>query len=279
MNTHIVHEGIAPTPLRQYLARAFPAMPGWLLRDTLKKKDVRVNGVRSSGDAVVRGGDTLTLYVDARFLSALPDVIYEDGDLLVVDKPAGVPVDSDSRGVGADTMLARLRAVCPDARLCHRLDTGTGGVLIAAKTAGAEARMRSVFETHALTKLYQCLVVGEPARDSARLTAWLEKDAGAARVRVIDQPAPRALPIETRYRVLNRANGLARLEVNLITGRTHQIRAHLSHVGLPLLGDDKYGDRAANRRWKAAQPALWCVRVAFGDHVFESQPRFGDYGV
>ena len=279
MHTHDVPAGVAPMPLRQYLSRAFPALPGWLLRETLKKKDVRVNGVRSSGDVLVRGGDVLTLYVEARYLTALPDVIYEDDALLVVDKPAGIPVDSDGRGVGADTMLARLRAVCPEARLCHRLDTGTGGVLIAAKDAGTEARMRDIFETHNLTKLYQCVVVGQPPRDDARLTAWLEKDAGASRVRVIDHPAPRALPIETRYRVLTRAGGLARLEINLITGRTHQIRAHLSHVGLPLLGDDKYGDRAANRRFRASQPVLWCTRVSLEGHTFESRPRFADFGV
>ena len=279
MHTHIVPAGISPTPLRQYLSRAFPAMPGWLLRETLKRKDVRVNGVRSSGDVLVRGGDTLILYVEARYLTALPEVIYEDDALLVAEKPAGIPVDSDGQGIGADTMLARLRAVCPDARLCHRLDTGTGGVLIAAKNEAAEAYIRAVFEAHALTKLYQCVVVGNPPRDEARLTAWLEKDADASRVRVIDHPAPHALPIETRYRVLAQANDLARLEVNLITGRTHQIRAHLSHVGLPLLGDDKYGDRAANRRYRAAQPVLWCTQVAFDGHVFESKPRLGHYGV
>ncbi len=279
MRIHDVPPGVTPTPIAQYLARAFPAMPKWLVRETLKKKDVRVNGVKTSADAVVRGGDQLAIYVEDRFLTALPDVIYEDEALIVVDKPAGLPVDSDGQGLGADTMLTRLRAVCPDARLCHRLDTYTGGVLIAAKNADAEAKMRAVFEAHALTKLYQCVVVGDPPSDSARLTAWLEKDAAASRVRIIDHPAQHALSIETRYRVLVRANGLARLEVNLITGRTHQIRAHLSHVGLPLLGDDKYGERAANRRWKATQPALWCTRVSVEDHTFESLPRFGHYGV
>lgn len=279
MRKHVVPPGVSPMPLRQYLSRAFPAAPAWLLRETLKKKDVRVNGVKSAADAAVRGRDELTLYIDERYLTAPPEVIYEDEALIVVDKPAGIPVDSDGQGVGADTMLARLRGVCPDARLCHRLDTDTGGVLIAAKNAEAEARMRVVFASHALTKLYQCVVVGDPPQDAARLTAWLEKDAKAARVRVTDHPSPRALAIETRYRVLARGVGLARLEVNLITGRTHQIRAHLSHVGLPLLGDDKYGDREANRRWKATQPALWCTTISFDRYSFESRPRFGEYGV
>ena len=279
MRKHVVPPGVAPMLLRQYLARAVPAMPSWLLRETLKRKDARVNGAKAAADALVRGGDELTLYVEERYLTAPPDVIYEDDELIVVDKPAGIPVDSDGQGIGADTMLARLRVVCPDARLCHRLDTYTGGVLLAAKSAGAEARMREIFSAHALTKLYQCVVIGDPPQEAARLTAWLQKDARAARVRVMDRPFPGALPIETRYRVLARNQGLARLEVNLITGRTHQIRAHLSHVGLPLLGDDKYGDRAVNRRWRAEQPVLWCACIRFGTHVFESRPRFGDFGV
>jgi len=277
MLRHIVPPGVDVMPLRRYLARAFPAMPGWVVREALKKRDVRVNGVRSGPDAPVRSGDQLAIYVDDRYLAGMPEVIYEDDGLLVVDKPAGVPVDADGLGVGADTMLSRLRAVCPEARLCHRLDTYTGGVLIAAKDAAAEARMREAFRARALTKLYQCVVVGCPPDGEARLTGWLEKDARAARVRVSDHPSPRALPIETRCRALARRDGLARLEVNLITGRTHQIRAHLSHVGLPILGDDKYGDREVNRRRKCSQPLLWCTQIRFGDHVFESAPRFGSW--
>ena len=277
MRLHRVPAGVPRMTLRQYLPRAFPAMPLWLARETLKKKDVRVNGVRSGPDAMVEAGDELAVYVEDRYLTALPDIIYEDEALIVVDKPAGVPVDSDSQGVGADTMLSRLRGVCPGARLCHRLDTYTGGVLIAAKTDEAEARMRDIFREHALTKLYECVVAGDPPAGEARLTAWLEKDARAARVRVLDHPAPGALPIETRYRVLGRRDGLARLEVNLITGRTHQIRAHLSRVGLPILGDDKYGDREANRRLKVPQPLLWCVRIRFGECDFQSRPKFGPF--
>ena len=279
MRTHIIPAGVPQMPLRQYLSRAFPAMPAWLARETLKKKDVRVNGVKSGADAAVQGGDALTLYVEERYLTAPLEIIYEDDALVVVNKPAGVPVDADGRGVGADTILARLQAAYPDARLCHRLDTYTGGVLIAAKNVQAEVRMREVFVAHALTKLYQCVAVGHPPVNEARLTAWLEKDAQAARVRVIDRPSPHALPIETRYRVLGERDGLARLEVNLITGRTHQIRAHLSHVGLPLLGDDKYGDRQANRRWKVFQPLLWCTCISLAGRTFESKPHFGDIDI
>ena len=96
-------------------------------------------------------------------------------------------------------------------------------------------------------------------------------------MRVVDHETPRALPIETHYRVLAKKDGLTRLEVNLITGRTHQIRAHLSHVGLPILGDDKYGNRTLNKRFKVFQPLLWCTSIRVEGHVFTSKPRFSGF--
>ena len=274
MRQHTVPAGVPETGLKSYLTRAFPAWPSWLIRETLKKKDVRVNGIKSGAEAVVRAGDTLSIYVDDKYFEAPLQVIYEDGDWLVVDKPAGVPVDSDGRGVGGDTMLARLTAHCPSARLCHRLDTGTGGVLIAAKNDQAEQAALKAFAAHDLVKLYRCIVVGRPPREEARLTAYLLKDASAANVRILDHPAPGALSIETRYRLIEARDGLSLLEVRLMTGRTHQIRAHLSHVGLPLLGDDKYGDREENRRRRVSQPQLWCEKISLLGHTFESRPRF-----
>ena len=277
MHRHVVPAGVPATPLKQYLSRAFPALPGWLVRETLKRKDVRVNGVRSGADAFVRSGDELFIYADERYFALPVRVIYEDEELFVVEKPAGIPVDSDQSGIGADTMLGRIRSIHPSARLCHRLDTYTGGILIAAKDKKSEKRMEDAFRAHEPQKYYQCVVSGNPPSDSACLSAWLQKDAGAARVRVIDHPAPKALPIETRYRVLSRRGELTKLEVHLITGRTHQIRAHLSHVNLPVLGDDKYGNREVNRRLKISHPLLWCVRIDFDGHSFESQPQFAPF--
>lgn len=274
MRQHTVPAGVPETSLKSYLTRAFPAWPSWLIRETLKKKDVRVNGAKSGAEAVVRAGDTLSIYVDDRYFEAPLQMIYEDDDWLVADKPAGVPVDSDGRGVGGDTMLARLKAHCPSARLCHRLDTGTGGVLIAAKNDRAEQAALRAFAAHDLVKLYRCIAVGQPPRDEARLTAYLLKDASASSVRILEHPAPGALSIETRYRLIEARDALSLLEVRLMTGRTHQIRAHLSYVGLPLLGDDKYGDREENRRWHVSQPQLWCVRISLLGHTFESRPRF-----
>ncbi len=273
MHRHTVPNGVSSTPLQKYLTRAFPTLPAWLIRETLKKKDVRVNGTKSGADTSVRSGDELTMYIDDKYFSAPLDIIYEDDRLLVVDKPCGIPVDSDQANIGADTMLSRIQAHCPSAQLCHRLDTGTGGVLIAAKTNDALSEMLTAFKQHELTKKYRCIVVGKPTAPQAKLTAYLLKDAASSRVSIIHVPKSGALPIETHYKLIESKGELSLLEVTLITGRTHQIRAHLSSAALPLLGDDKYGDRAANRRFKRQQPALWCSEITYKDHHFKSAQK------
>jgi len=274
MHCHTVPAGVSSMPLNRYLTRAFPALPGWLIRDTLKKKDVRINGVKSGADACVQSGDELTMYIDSKYFQSPLTVLYEDNGLLVVEKPAGIPVDADQMNIGSDTMLSRIQSHCPSAELCHRLDTGTGGVLIAAKNAESLAEMTEAFKGHELTKKYQCLVVGKPERQEARLKDFLIKDAGSSKVRIVRSPQPGALSVETHYRLLGTKNGVSHLEIELITGRTHQIRAHMSSVSLPLLGDDKYGDRAANKRLNRSQPALWCTEIRWKDHVFKSEPPF-----
>lgn len=270
MQKHRIPEGVAVLPLSTYLRRAFPRIPASLLKETLRKRDVRVNGVKLDGGALVQSGDELTLYLPDRYLTAPLDILYEDERILAVDKPAGIPVDSDARSIGADTMLSRLRAYCPTAALAHRLDTGTGGVLLAAKNEEGLAYLLEVFRSHRIEKTYRCLVRGTPQPHQADCKAFLLKDAAASRVRILSRPAPGALSIETAYRVVQTRGDMSLLEVRLVTGRTHQIRAHLSALGYPLLGDDKYGDRAFNRAHHAAQIALWCACLQFDGLVIQS---------
>ena len=116
---------------------------------------------------------------------------------------------------------------------------------------------------------------GTPEPAEKTLRAWLLKDAQAAHVRVLDAPQKGALPIETRYRVLSEEGGLSRLEVDIPTGRTHQIRAQLAHIGHPILGDDKYGDRALNRKYGVRAQRLWAVRLTLWDgRAFETKEPF-----
>ena len=253
MKIHTVPEGVARTPLNKYLLRAWPMLPGWVVRDAMKNRSVRINGVKSGAEAFVAGGDELKIYILDQYFEAPLEILYEDAELLAVNKPAGLPVDADQRNVGADTLKSRVQAKYPEAQLCHRLDTGTSGVLLCAKTAQAHEILLKAFAAHELRKKYLCVVAGKMHPPEATLKGWLKKDAGAARVRVLDHAVNGAQEIQTRYRMLEcfTAKGvtLSRLEVTLITGRTHQIRAHMAAVDHPLLGDDKYGDRALNKKF------------------------------
>jgi 23S rRNA pseudouridine955/2504/2580 synthase len=160
-----------------------------------------------------------------------------------------LPVDVDRDGIGADTLLTRLRAHNPDAELLHRLDAQTGGILLAALNADALERGLLAFKEHALRKTYRAVALGRFERDAGELNDYLVKDAGSATVRVLKRPEPGAKPIATRYRVLSDlGDGRSLVELEPVTGRTHQLRAHMAFFGHPLLGDDKYGDRSQKAR-------------------------------
>lgn len=133
MVEHCVPKGVREMPIRAYLARAYPMLAGWALRDALKKRDVRVNGRKDA--QCVRGGDVVRVYLPEESLFAQPlSILYEDGDILALEKPSGLPVDVDADGVGEDTVARRLERLRPGAHIAHRLDAGTGGVLLAGKT-------------------------------------------------------------------------------------------------------------------------------------------------
>lgn len=264
-----VPEKVKDMTAARYLSRAWPLLPSHAVRDAFSKKDVKVNGARVLPDAPVRGGDRVEVYLPAKLEPAKLDVLYEDERLIAFLKPVGLPADVDQDGIGEDTVKTRLVRHHPSARPVHRLDTGTGGVMLAAKTDESEEALRAAFAGHRIEKHYRALALGRLPKKSETLKAYLLKNAKDARARVVDNPLPGALPIETRYEVLRTRTAaelvLSELDVVIPTGRTHQIRAHLSHIGHPLLGDDKYGDRSANRKLSAAGICLWCRSLEIQD--------------
>ena len=259
MRLHTVPSEVGPMPLEKYLRRAWPLMPGRVLRDALKKRDVKLNGARVGADAAVKGGDELALYIPDSWLAPEPEVLFSDDRLIVAVKPQGLPVDADRDGVGADTLLTRLQGRWPGARLCHRLDAQTGGIVLAAADEAVWQQAFEAFRDHrGVTKRYAALAFGRFERPEGTLSAWLVKDARRGDVRVLHRDAPGAKPITTRYRAGEAvAPGLYRVALEPVTGRTHQLRAHMADFGHPLLGDDHYGDRAANRRFPGAKLCLW----------------------
>lgn len=260
MIQHTIPEGISAMPLERYLKRAWPMLPGHAVRELLKKRDVKRAGERLGAEAVVRGGDALAIYLPDKYHPAPVQLCYEGAGLVAAVKPQGLPVDVDQDGIGADTLLSRLHRTHPTAQLCHRLDAATGGIVLAATDDETCAQALETFRAHALQKKYLALAKGRFDRREGVLKDWLVKDARQSTVRVVPGEIRGAKPIETRYRVIDEKNGIARVELEPVTGRTHQLRAHMAYYGHPLLGDDKYGDRAANKA--APGPLrLWCAEL------------------
>ena len=253
------------------IRRDYPEVPEHLVRAAFFRRDVKLDGKRVTKDTRVRAGQELRLYLRETAGNALPlEVVYEDGDVLLVNKPAGISVEADGKGGITLTDLCeryvrrssgeteREFLFAPAA--CHRLDHQTSGLCLFARTPEALEILQDVFRKRSLEKYYECLVRGIPKPPEAECAAWLVKDPAAARVRIYDRPRENARPILTGYETLQ-AGPVSRLRVHLITGRTHQIRAHLAALGHPILGDDVYGDRMWNRREKVRELRLCAVSL------------------
>lgn len=263
--------------LSQLLVQAAADVPLWAIREAIKKRDVRIDGTRISGDVRVHAGQEIRVFWPKAVVSArqqekplaLPEIIFEDARVLLINKPQGLQSQNEDNPQSGDSALTRVLSYLKahdektdQVHLCHRLDVQTGGLLLFAKDDEAfESAMRA-FSERTFRKFYTCRVKGCPAKQEAVLHAWLRKDAQISRVSVTDYPARGALEIMTGYRVLQ-AEENALLEVELMTGRTHQIRAHLAHIGHPILGDDKYGDRMLNRKLGIRRQQLWATRLVF----------------
>ena len=251
-------ENLPEMTLQAYMQRAFPLLSAASLRDAFAKKDVKMNGVRSQRQQLVIPGSEIVIFTNAEM--RIP-IEYEDEHLLVLNKPAGISTDTDHYGSMTVLDWAVLNAKgAYTPRMCHRLDNQTSGLIVLAKSDEAEQALLDMFSTRTGEKEYLCLVKGVPSPRSAVKTAWLIKDALHAYVRISDREGRDSKKIITEYETL-RAGEVSLLRILLHTGRTHQIRAHMRHLGHPLLGDDLYGDRDFNKKQHAKGLALCAARL------------------
>lgn len=272
--------------LDKFLSKAAPGLPLALLYKYIRLKRVKVNGKKADGALRLCEGDRLTLYINDSFFEkpkaadflaapAQADILYEDAHILVLDKKPGLVVHEDESG-SPDTLINRVlhllynRGEYDPARensftpaLCNRIDRNTGGIVLAAKTAPALRVLNEKIRAHEVRKRYLCIVHGQMPRRADELRAFLVKDEHEKTVRVFDRPVPYGLTAVTRYRVLETRGALSLLEIELVTGRTHQIRAQMAHIGHPLLGDGKYGDTVRDKPYHLKGQALYAYAVTF----------------
>lgn len=244
------------------IRRFLPEVPQRTVQQSFTRRDVKLDGKRVRPDVRVIVGQKVELFCMEQS-APLIDVVYEDDDVLLVNKRAGISVEPDEKGgvTLSELALRHVRQKDPQAfppRACHRLDNQTCGLLMFAKNERAEAILVRAFRDRTMDKRYICLVRGMMKPPSATCRAYLLKDARAAHVTICDSNVPGSRPIITEYETL--FNGpISRLLVHLVTGRTHQIRAHMAALGHPLLGDDVYGDRAFNRQQKVQGRLCLCA--------------------
>ncbi|MBR5619387.1 MAG: RluA family pseudouridine synthase [Clostridia bacterium] len=287
MKTLTIGPNDAGQRLDKFLTKSLPTLPQALLYKYIRLKRIKRNGRRTQISDRLQAGDTLELYINDEFFekprpqydflraAKTLDILYEDENLLLLNKKVGLLSHPDETEY-VDTLITRVKRYLyekgeydPDSEqsftpsLVNRIDRNTCGIVMAAKNAEALRALNAIVKSRQLHKMYLCVVHGRPPREADTLEGYLRKDEAKNKVFVSRKSAPDAKEIRTRYRVLDSYRDLSLLEVELLTGRTHQIRAHLASVGCPLLGDGKYGTNAQNKRYGYKKQFLCSYKLTF----------------
>lgn len=271
----------------KFLTKAYPNLPQSMLYKCIRKKDIKVNGQRCQISTRLQEGDVLSLFLKEEFLQKeeRPEdflkapkklsILYEDENLLLLDKKPGLIVHPDEN-YHFDSLIARVQHYLYDKgefdpkgentfapALVNRIDRNTGGIVMAAKNAEALRVLNQKVKDREMHKFYLCVVCGHLDKKEDLLTGYLEKNESQNRVYISKKPKDGAKTIRTRYRVLEEKRDFSLVEVELLTGRTHQIRAHFASIGHPLAGDGKYGKNTVNKEIGFPYQALYSYKLRF----------------
>lgn len=287
MRTLIINRNDAGQRLDKFLSKAVKAMPKSLMYKGIRTKKIKVNRKRAEIGYILEEGDTVELFIseeffsdnasDRAFMKLTPklDIVYEDENIMLLDKRPGLIVHSDDEE-DVNTLISHVKAYLyrkgeynPEDEqsfapaLCNRIDRNTGGIVIAAKNSEALRIMNEKIRNDELSKFYLAAVHGHMPKRADTLHGYLRKDQVNNIVDISTVKKPGYKEIVTKYRVLDEKNGLSLIEVELVTGRTHQIRAHFSSIGHPLLGDGKYGVNRDDKKLGYKFQALYAFRLEF----------------
>ena len=274
--------------LDKFLTKACKGLPTSLMYKYIRTKKIKVNRARTEQKYVLQEGDIVQLFIKDEFFdspekdnSALASItpkltiVYEDENIILCNKRPGVLVHEDDEGKD-NTLIMHIKAYLyqkgeydPENEqsfapaLCNRIDRNTGGIVIGAKNAEALRVINEKIKNDEISKFYYCVVHGKMPKKADTLTGFLLKDSDKNQVKIFDKQVKGSKNIITKYKVVSEKNGMSLLEIELVTGRTHQIRAHMSYIGHPLLGDGKYGINKDDRAKGYKYQALYAYRLRF----------------
>lgn len=288
MKEYIIEKRDAGKRLDKWMIEEMPSLPMGLREKYIRLKRVKVNGKGAKRDTRLNEGDRINLYINDEyfekpkkvdpFLSKIKprlDILYEDEQILLVDKRPGLVVHPDA-SEKVNTLITHVQAYLYQKgewdsmepgtfapTLCNRIDRFTGGIVIIAKTEAAMRILNRKIRDREIEKRYLCIIHGHMKRREGIMDNYISKAESAHKVKVLDQSAPGAQQSQTRYKTLLTQEGLSLMECELLTGRTHQIRAQFAHAGHPLLGDNQYGDFRKNKKYHRSYQALYAYRLSF----------------
>lgn len=287
MQEFTITKNDASLRLDKFITKNCPTLPTSLMFKYIRTKRIKINGKRAEISTRLNEGDIVSAYInDEFFVKTTPkydflsaskkiDIVYEDENILLADKKQGLLVHPDKNEYN-DTLIARIQHYLYDKgeynpedensfrpALANRIDRNTGGIVIAAKNAETLRILCEKIKNREIDKHYLTIVHGCPKQKSAILEGFLEKNEDKNKVYLSNKKTDNNKTIKTKYTLLRSKNNISLLEIELLTGRTHQIRAHMASIGHPLLGDGKYGKLRDDKKMGFNKQALYSYKLKF----------------
>ena len=267
MKKLIVNKKYDGKKLNKFLLENIQGLSFGLFCNTLRKKDIKVNGKRTNKDITIFDGDEILVYIsdellNTKYSSVGLEIIYEDNNILVINKPSNIEVTGNNSLT--DLVHKHYETSFFKPMPCHRLDRNTTGLILYAKSESSLNILLEKFKNHEIEKHYIALVYGIPPIDYKRAESYLFKDNKKSMVYISDTPKKGYVKIITSFSVLEKhSDNTSLLDVQIETGKTHQIRAHLAYMGYPIIGDGKYGKNEINKRFGKKTQMLESYSIKF----------------